>query len=156
MTNARVIENPATLYAEPSVNTPVLELPVGGELQLGGVKNAGGRQWVAVALPDGRKGFLPGETKVFAPKPATLLQDEVVVFVRPSADSGAVVRLQKNAQLNLIDQVKGDGGPGSRSEMRLGMRDSLRGTLGSRRAWREQIRTRKSPKKTWEWGPCCA
>jgi hypothetical protein len=110
MTNARVIEQTATLYAEPNANTPVAEVPVGGEVQLGAAEKAGGKAWVAVALPDGRKGFLPGDAKVFRAKMATLLQSSAVVYKAPSLDSGAVIQLQKNARFELIDQVKGDGG----------------------------------------------
>ena len=110
MPTARLIQSPATLYAQPNFNMPLIELPVGREIQLGSVKNSDGLKWVAVALPDGRKGFLPGDTRVFTRKSATLLQDEVVVRALPSASAGEVARYTKNAKFDLIDQVAGEGG----------------------------------------------
>jgi hypothetical protein len=110
MAQAKVIERPVTVYSGPAPTEPVVELPVGAAIELGSAKNGAGGQWVFVSLPDGKRGYVPGDTKVFRVKPASLLQDEVEVHAAPSAGSGVIVRLRKNARFDLTDQVPGEGG----------------------------------------------
>jgi hypothetical protein len=110
MAKARIIEQAATLYGGPGVTDPVAELPVGSEIELGAVTKSGGLAWVATSVSDGRHGYLQGNAKVFTIRTATVVQDEVALQASPSAGSGVVMRHQKNTRLELIDQVKGEGG----------------------------------------------
>ena len=53
----------------------VAELPVGSEVEILTAKKQDGKKWISVALADGRSGFMPGETKVFAVGRTLLLQE---------------------------------------------------------------------------------
>ena len=107
MNNARVIERTATLYAEPKVDTPLTELPVGAELELGAADT--GQQWLPATLPDGSKGFLTSDATVFTIKPVILLQDDAAVHSQPSPDSAEVVRLRRDDPFQVIGTAAGGG-----------------------------------------------
>ena len=106
---ARIIEQPATVFSEPDSNSPaVTELAVGSEIDLGAVRNNLGKKWVATTLPNGQQGYLPGETRVFHIKPATLLQNDVKLYAEPSVQSEVKTSYAKNAKFYLVENVKQD------------------------------------------------
>jgi hypothetical protein len=103
----RIIEQPAMVYDQPDLNQPLLTtLPVGTEIEMGGVKKKSGKDWVTVKLPDGQKGYLPGETRIFHIKPVALLDNEVEVYSSPSMVSLEKRILKKNSKVFLMDVVK--------------------------------------------------
>ncbi|HEV2176083.1 MAG TPA: hypothetical protein VGW33_02620 [Terriglobia bacterium] len=107
---ARVSNQPATIYSQPDSSAPpITQVPVGGIVEVGGVKTQGGRKWVAATLSDGRRGYLAGDAKVIFMRRATLLQDEVAAYSQPSTSSGVKARYQKSATLYLGEKVTEDG-----------------------------------------------
>ncbi len=104
---ARIIEQPAKIYGEADMNSPALmELAIGRELELGAVTKKDGKDWVAVTLPTGQRGYVSGDTRIYHIKRATLLQGKATVFVEPKAQSIIKTELQKNAQFYLLDVIK--------------------------------------------------
>jgi len=62
----RIIENPVKVYSD--VNDPAItitELPVGSEVEIGGLKKKDGKSWVGVTLSNGQKGYISGEARCF-------------------------------------------------------------------------------------------
>jgi hypothetical protein len=107
---ARIIQQPAKVYSEmTSNNPPFTELMVGTEVEIGEVKKKAGSTWVTVKIPGDQKGYIPGDTKVFTIKLATLLQNEVEVRSGPSAISTVSAKYKKNTKFYLWDTVVQDG-----------------------------------------------
>jgi Bacterial SH3 domain len=107
---ARIVDQAAILRTSPGLTSAAIaELPADSEVELGQVKSNAGTRWVSVSLLDGRSGYVPGDTKVFIFKRATLLQDRVDVYAGPSEDSGVVTRCQKNDRFQMTGNVTRDG-----------------------------------------------
>src|SRR5271156_5102441 len=66
-------------------------LRVGQEADVVGIKKADGQKWVAVALPDGRRGFISGATKTRTFRNVTLKTDSIDMFAKPG-DPSSVIR----------------------------------------------------------------
>src|SRR5579872_7323138 len=107
---ARIIEQPAMVYndAGPAA-MPIVQLPVGLEVELGGIKKQGGQTWVGVTLPNGQTGFLTGDVRIYHIKNVTLLQDGVNVYTGPSLQAPVAARFPKNAKFQITDSVQLDG-----------------------------------------------
>jgi hypothetical protein len=106
---ARIIEQGSKVYSQQDLySTPLTELAQGSEVELGGVKTKAGKAWVSVTLPNGEKGYLTGDTRVFHLKPATLVQNSVNVYAQPSAQSMVRATFRKNAKFLLTETVKQD------------------------------------------------
>jgi hypothetical protein len=108
---ARIIEKPAPIYdaSDTLMAAPITELPVGTEVELGSVKMVGGRQWVTIAVADGRRGLVAGDVKVFMIKWAALHQSEVTVYNAPNAASGVKTTYGKGAKFYLTGTTTVDG-----------------------------------------------
>ncbi|HTX89994.1 MAG TPA: SH3 domain-containing protein [Anaerolineales bacterium] len=107
---ARIITEPARLYSTQDLNTPALtELPIGTEIELGGVKKKSGASWVEATLANGVKGFVPGGTKVYTIKLATLQQNEVTVYSEPSTFSVVKAKYKKKTKFYLNEVINQDG-----------------------------------------------
>lgn len=76
---------------------------------MGGVKKKDGRAWVAVALADGRRGYMPGDAKVFSMRRATLLQNDVTGYSQPSTSSPVKSRYPKSTTFYLGEKINQDG-----------------------------------------------
>jgi hypothetical protein len=106
---ARIIEQPVMLYSDMDISSPsVAELAVGSEVEIGGVKKKDGKEWVSASLPSGERGYVPGDTRIYIIKPATLLQENVNVYAKPSAASTVKSQYNKNDQFDLINVVTQD------------------------------------------------
>jgi hypothetical protein len=106
---ARIIEKAAVVYIEADISSPFLaELRIGTEIELGETKRAGGMEWVAATLGDGRQGYIPGDTRVFFVRHAKLVQEEVEVRAEPSAEAAVVRRYHKNDGFQMIETVSRD------------------------------------------------
>lgn len=107
---ARVINHPAKVYEVPDFkSSPITELKVGTEVELGKMKKRGGKTWVAVSFANGQKGYLPGETEIFQIRLVMLRQDEVNVYSEPSASSAIKTGCGRNTKLLLTDLVTHHG-----------------------------------------------
>jgi len=107
---ARINDPRAIVYSEPdSSSSPITQANPGEEVELGGIKNKGGKSWVAVKLDRGERGYLAGDVKIFHIKPVTLIQSQVDVYSGPSATSTVKTRYKKNARFSIVDTVSTDG-----------------------------------------------
>jgi len=68
----------------------VAELPVGSEVEMLTAKKQDGNNWISVTFNDGRIGYMPGNTKVFANGRNLLLENAYAeTSLQKSAESGA-------------------------------------------------------------------
>jgi hypothetical protein len=106
---ARIIDQRAKVYSQQDLySTPVTELAEGSEVELGGVKTKAGKAWVGVLLASGQRGYLPGDTRIFHIKPATLVQPSVDVYAEPSPQSAVKATFKKNTKFLMTETVKQD------------------------------------------------
>ncbi len=62
---ARLVDMQATMYAEPDrTSTVIADLSQGEELRITDRPTSGDDDWITVALPDERRGYLPSGTKI--------------------------------------------------------------------------------------------
>jgi hypothetical protein len=107
---ARILDPQVKLYSSPDANALSLAtLTEGTEIEFGGVKKKGGRQWVEVIMPTGQRGYIPGETRIFHYRLATLLQKDVPVYTQPALNSLVRAQLMKNSKFYLTEVVRVDG-----------------------------------------------
>ena len=89
----RIVDQPASVYEHPDGNAPpIIELPIGAEVELGRIENRNGKPWLAVRLGGGVQGYLPGHTRIYPFQHVTLAETTVVVYAEPSAESDVVAR----------------------------------------------------------------
>jgi hypothetical protein len=107
---ARILDPQVKLYSSPEVNAISLAtLMEGTEIEFGAVRKIAGKKWVEVILPTGQKGYIPGETRIFHFRLATLLQKEAKVYTQPALDSLPKMPLTAKTKFYLIDVIKVDG-----------------------------------------------
>jgi hypothetical protein len=107
---ARLLDSQALVYDGPDLNSGIVtQLLAGHEVELRGVKKKAGKDWVGVTLADGRRGYLPGDTKLFHIQPVTLLQKEVAVYAEPSTASVMKAQYKKPARFFLVGIANQDG-----------------------------------------------
>jgi hypothetical protein len=101
---ARIVNRPAKFYQTPDVHSsPLTELKVGTEVELGRIKKKGGKTWVAVSLKDGQKGYLPGDTEIFQIRLVQLREAGVEIHSEPSASSPIQSTGDRTTRLYLTD-----------------------------------------------------
>jgi hypothetical protein len=88
---------------------PLAILARGTIVDLGAVIKKDGRKWVRVTLPDGRRGLLASDARVYTLRDATLLAKTVDVRSRPGEYAELVRTLRKGARFKLTEQVDTDG-----------------------------------------------
>ncbi len=104
----KIIQETATLYPQPDESSvPVHTLNRGDVGELGGVKKVAGRQWVEMTLLDGTKGYVPGDTHLFALIQAQLNRKTQLYA---TADKSLVkMELPRRSMVNFLDLVEQNG-----------------------------------------------
>lgn len=105
----RIIDQPVKVFSEADSHAISLtELPVGSEVELGGVKKKDGKTWVGVTLANDQKGFIPGDARIFQIKQAFLNQGNVNVYSEPSNLSAVKAQFKKKTRFFLTGTVNQD------------------------------------------------
>jgi len=108
---ARILESQTYIYSEPDLNSqPVTQVFGGQEVDLGAVKKKDGANWVKVKTVNGQEGYLPGTSKVFIIKLASLLQNNAKVYSSPNPASIQKMEFKKNDKFYLMEVVKQEDG----------------------------------------------
>jgi hypothetical protein len=89
---------------------PLARLAARQEIELGRTLKSGGADWVEAVLPDGRRGYIAGETKIHEIKLTALKQDEADMLEQPSFHGARKARLVKGQKFYLLHTVPGEGG----------------------------------------------
>ncbi len=106
---ARIIDQPARVYREADLNSPsITELPIGSEVEIGGVKKKDGKSWVAVVISTGQRGYMPGDARIYQIKQIALLQKSVNMYAEPSAQSAVKMVYKRNTKFFITGKVNQD------------------------------------------------
>ncbi len=107
--NARLVDSQATVYAKPDDASPIIATITKGQpIDAHGVAPNSEQDWIPVRLPDGREGFLPGETTIFRSRAKRLVRD-TEVHAEPSIASEVRVRYPDGAVVGVIGVIENDG-----------------------------------------------
>ena len=102
----RVLEEPATLYSEPSDSSTVIQqLQLDTEVLVCSFKSG----WVEARLPDGPRGFIKGHSKFFFKRTGTLHDSKISLFPQPDRASLPIRSIAKGESITLERVVKKDG-----------------------------------------------
>jgi hypothetical protein len=69
---------------------------------MGVIKKVDGEEWIAVSLPNGQWGYMPGESKIILSMQLSLFENEVVVYSEPSKQSAVITHMKKNIRYDTI------------------------------------------------------
>jgi hypothetical protein len=98
-----VVGEQTKIYSKPDSNsTPIIELTRGNEIEMGVIKKVDGEEWIAVSLPNGQWGYMPGESKIILSMQLSLFENEVVVYSEPSKQSAVITHMKKNIRYDTI------------------------------------------------------
>jgi hypothetical protein len=105
----KVIEQDAPVYLQPRQDLPAFRiLHVGEYADLLKVKNVKGQQWVDVILQDKTRGYITGNTRIFALKRVVTNQPETILYGTAGRES-VKATLKKRTPLNYLDLVVQNG-----------------------------------------------
>src|SRR5947207_2581594 len=105
----RIQDKMVSVYPAPNAGTmPITSLSAGQEVEIGGSRKSNQGTFVAVKLPDGRKGFLPGSAKIIRIKSVTLLAPDAKLYAEPSASASVVSQFRKGEKFFVAEVVKKD------------------------------------------------
>ena len=106
----RIVDSIANVFSKPDLNSALItQLFVGNEAEVGSIVNKADRKWVAVRLPNGQRGYMPGETKIFRLRQVALLQGAVNAHSAPFENSSVTRQYKLNNRFFITDVVKQDG-----------------------------------------------
>ena len=91
------------------IDGPFTEMPVGTELTFGDSRLLSGRQYVAVMLPTGERGYVFADTKVLKIKRVLLKADAVPVHRDPDFASELLTTLAKGSVAYLLETLERGG-----------------------------------------------
>ena len=106
----KVIEQDAPVYLQPRQDLPAIRiLHIGDYAELFKVKNVKGQQWVDVVIPpDKLRGYITGNTRIFALKRVVTNQPETILYATAGRES-VKATLKKRTALNYLDLVVQNG-----------------------------------------------
>ncbi len=106
-----LLENGVSVLSKPDGASLLLTpLSVDDEVELGKAVKEKGVSWVEVVLPDGRRGYISGETKIHKITTASINQDEADLFEQPAFRGARKARLVKGHKVLLLKVVPGENG----------------------------------------------
>ena len=106
-----MLETGVSVLSKPDGASLLLtRLSMDDEVELGKAVKEKGVSWVEVALPDGRRGYIAGETKIYKITSASINQDEVDLFEQPAFRGARKARLVKGHKILLLKVVPGENG----------------------------------------------
>jgi hypothetical protein len=99
---AILIDDEIHVYASTETESiSVAVLHKGVEMELGKVTQKKKKTWVEISLPGDQKGFIPGDTKIFAIRKTTVATPSVDIKKAPSEDSETIKTLVKGSPLTV-------------------------------------------------------
>jgi hypothetical protein len=106
----RIIDPQVKVYSSMDENSvSIATFQEGKEIEFGGAKRKSGKVWVPITLSTGQQAFIPGESRIFAIREGSLMQNNVDVHAEPSAESLVKQQLARNSKVYILQVVKGEG-----------------------------------------------
>lgn len=104
---ARILDSQVKVYGSMDDKEPsIASLSKGMEIEFGGAIKRAGRVWVPVTLTGGQKGYITGETRIFAIREGALMQNLVDIHEQASAESPVKQQLKRNDRIIIEEVIK--------------------------------------------------
>jgi Bacterial SH3 domain len=106
---ARILDPQVKVYSSPEPNSVSLAtLPQGTEIEFSAPRRKAGKVWVPITLSTGQQAFIPGDTRIYIYRLASLLQKDVEMRAEPSQKSLVKQTLTRNAKVYILEVIKQD------------------------------------------------
>ncbi len=107
---ARILDPQVKVYSSMDEHAlSIATLQEGSEIEFGGAKRKGGKQWVPIFLSTGQPAFIPAETRIYIIREGTLMQNDVDMHAEPSAGSLIKQQLKRNSKVSILQVIKEGG-----------------------------------------------
>ncbi len=106
----RILDSQVKVYSSFDANAVSIgTLNEGNEVEVGAPKRKAGKMWLPITLTTGQQAYIPGETRLFLIRLASLMQNNVDLHTEPSASSPVKQQLPRNAKIYVMEVVKREG-----------------------------------------------
>jgi hypothetical protein len=104
---SQILDPQVKVYSSTDANAvSIATLPEGSEIDFGAPKRKAGKLWVPITLSTGQQAFIPGDTRIYAIRIGSLLQNNVELHTEPSVESMVKQQLPRNTKLYILEVLK--------------------------------------------------
>jgi hypothetical protein len=108
----RIQDSTIPVYPSPeAAPDPLTSLSEGQEVEIGAVHRGTDGDYVAVTLPDGRSGYLPGSARILRLKEVTLLARQASIYASPTTSSPIIGEFRKGEKFHIGEVINKDTDP---------------------------------------------
>jgi uncharacterized protein YgiM (DUF1202 family) len=130
---AMILDPQVKVYSSFDANAvSIASLPAGSEIEFGAPKRKAGKLWVPITLSTGQQAFIPGETRLFIIRQASLLQNNIDLHTEPSTTSMVKQQFTRNTKVYILEVVKQENQDWVRVRDMNGMEGFIQGNTGIR------------------------
>ena len=105
---ARILDPQVKVYSSFDANAvSIATLNEGSEVEFGAPKRKAGKLWLPITLSTGQQAYIPGETRLFLIRMASIMQN-VDLHTEPSSGSLVKQQLPRNTRVYVMEVIKRD------------------------------------------------
>jgi len=105
---ARILDPQVKVYSSFDANAvSIATLNEGSEVEFGAPKRKAGKLWLPITLSTGQLAYIPGETRLFLIRMASIMQN-VDLHTEPSSGSLVKQQLPRNTRVYVMEVIKRD------------------------------------------------
>jgi hypothetical protein len=106
----RIEDEKVAVYVEMDLNSsPVAELLAKTEIELTKIIERTGLDWAEIVLPEGKLGYILGDTQIFEIREVILNQNETLVYEQPSKRPSLKACLNSGSEVCITDELTREG-----------------------------------------------
>ncbi len=130
---AMILDPQVKVYSSFDANSvSIATLPSGSEIEFGAPKRKAGKLWVPITLSTGQQAFIPGETRLFIIRQASLMQNNIDLHTEPSTTSMVKQQFTRNTKVYILEVVKQENQDWVRVRDMNGMEGFIQGNTSIR------------------------
>ncbi|OGN91649.1 MAG: hypothetical protein A2Y88_12780 [Chloroflexi bacterium RBG_13_48_10] len=130
---AMILDPQVKVYSSFDANAvSIASLPAGSEIEFGAPKRKAGKLWVPITLSTGQQAFIPGETRLFIIRQASLMQNNIDLHTEPSTTSMVKQQFARNTKVYILEVVKQENQDWVRVRDMNGMEGFIQGNTSIR------------------------
>ncbi|MGE5123535.1 MAG: SH3 domain-containing protein [Acidobacteriaceae bacterium] len=108
---ARILDPQVKVYSSFDANAvAIASLAAGSEVEFSAPKRKAGKLWIPITLSTGQQAYIPGESRLFIIRLATLMSKDVDLHAEPSSGSLIKQQLPRNTRLYIQEVLKKEDG----------------------------------------------